>query len=220
MPLFAQSPSVPFASFAYFVVASIALSKHFAIPLPLIQTAIAMMNIHKPIKLKVAKVDEQEKAKLDRIGLKHLYQAVNEEIDGGIAEEPAPSVSRRSLLELCVGFRFVLSHIGSSSSCNRRVLTLGKTHCTFDWYTFSYLQVWIQVRGTGADVFFRDPVHLDENVSVEISSPSSSRFKEVRDCGSPDQAAQKVLKQYLTEFMSTRIGVAESQNLHSREPSD
>lgn len=71
------------------------------------------------------------------------------------------------------------------------------------------------VRGAGADVFFRDPFYLDENVSVEISSPSSSRFKNVDDLGSPDEAAQKVLRQYLTEFMSTRIGVRRESKILS-----
>uniref|UniRef100_A0A804LQH9 PsbP C-terminal domain-containing protein n=1 Tax=Zea mays TaxID=4577 RepID=A0A804LQH9_MAIZE len=47
---------------------------------------------------------------------------------------------------------------------------------TFDGYTFLYPKNWIQVRGAGADIFFRDPMVLDENMSVEISSPSSSRL--------------------------------------------
>ncbi|MCO5550447.1 hypothetical protein L7F22_003934 [Adiantum nelumboides] len=95
------------------------------------------------------------------------------------------------------------SHIGSIE----RSLPLARHIDTLDWYTFSYPQAWIQEHGEGTYVFFRDRVRLDENVSVEISSPSSSRFKKVRDFGSPDQAAQKVLKQYLTKFMTTRIGV-------------
>ena len=36
---------------------------------------------------------------------------------------------------------------------------------TFDGYTFLYPQNWIQVRGAGADIFFRDPFVLDENLS-------------------------------------------------------
>jgi len=42
---------------------------------------------------------------------------------------------------------------------------------------------------------------------VEMSSPSSSKFKGVEDLGTPEQAAKRVLQQQLTEFMSTRIGV-------------
>ncbi|KAG6543961.1 hypothetical protein Mapa_014585 [Marchantia paleacea] len=85
----------------------------------------------------------------------------------------------------------------------------------FDGYSFRYPEGWIQVRGAGADVFFRDPVNLDENVVVEFSSPSSSRYKSVEDLGTPEQAAEKVLTQYLTEFMSTRIGVRRESNIVS-----
>ncbi|XVE89533.1 hypothetical protein DITRI_Ditri20bG0004000 [Diplodiscus trichospermus] len=74
---------------------------------------------------------------------------------------------------------------------------------------------WIQVRGAGADIFFRDPYVLDENLSVELSSPSSSRYKTVEDLGPPQEAAKKVLKQYLTEFMSTRLGVRRESNVLS-----
>ncbi|CAL9172502.1 psbP domain-containing protein 1, chloroplastic-like [Musa acuminata AAA Group] len=86
---------------------------------------------------------------------------------------------------------------------------------TFDGYTFLYPQNWIQVRGSGADIFFRDPFVLDENLSVELSSPSSSRYKSVEDLGTPQEAANKVLKQYLTEFMSTRLGVRRESNILS-----
>ncbi|XVE89535.1 hypothetical protein DITRI_Ditri20bG0004000 [Diplodiscus trichospermus] len=86
---------------------------------------------------------------------------------------------------------------------------------TFDGYSFMYPQNWIQVRGAGADIFFRDPYVLDENLSVELSSPSSSRYKTVEDLGPPQEAAKKVLKQYLTEFMSTRLGVRRESNVLS-----
>ncbi|XP_008464320.1 psbP domain-containing protein 1, chloroplastic isoform X3 [Cucumis melo] len=74
---------------------------------------------------------------------------------------------------------------------------------------------WIQVRGAGADIFFRDPFVLDENLSVEFSSPSSSRYNSVQDLGPPEEAGKKVLKQYLTEFMSTRLGVRRESNILS-----
>ncbi|KAA8536719.1 hypothetical protein F0562_029197 [Nyssa sinensis] len=86
---------------------------------------------------------------------------------------------------------------------------------TFDGYSFKYPQNWIQVRGAGADIFFRDPFVLDENLSVEISSPSSSRYKSVEDLGLPQEAGEKVLRQYLTEFMSTRLGVRRESNILS-----
>eukprot|EP00262_Sarcandra_glabra_P004906 TRINITY_DN16145_c0_g1_i1.p1 TRINITY_DN16145_c0_g1~~TRINITY_DN16145_c0_g1_i1.p1 ORF type:complete len:274 (-),score=31.92 TRINITY_DN16145_c0_g1_i1:228-1049(-) len=86
---------------------------------------------------------------------------------------------------------------------------------TFDGYTFKYPKNWIQVKGAGADIFFRDPFVLDENLSVELSSPSSSRYKSVEDLGPSQVAGEKVLKQYLTEFMSTRIGVRRESNILS-----
>ncbi|CAL5378522.1 unnamed protein product [Camellia sinensis] len=86
---------------------------------------------------------------------------------------------------------------------------------TFDGYSFKYPQNWIQVRGAGADIFFRDPFVLDENLSVELSSPSSSSYKSVEDLGSPQEAGEKVLRQYLTEFMSTRLGVRRESNILS-----
>lgn len=84
---------------------------------------------------------------------------------------------------------------------------------TFDGYSFKYPKNWIQVRGAGADVFFRDPFVLDENLSVELSSPSSSNYKSVEDLGTPQETAEKVLKQYLTEFMSTRLGVRRESSI-------
>ncbi|KAE9615925.1 hypothetical protein Lal_00017352 [Lupinus albus] len=86
---------------------------------------------------------------------------------------------------------------------------------TFDGYSFNYPGNWIQVRGSGADIFFRDPYVLDENLSVEVSSPSSSQYKSVEDLGPPQAAGKKVLKQYLTEFMSTRLGVRRKSNILS-----
>ncbi|CAN8324602.1 unnamed protein product [Cochlearia groenlandica] len=84
---------------------------------------------------------------------------------------------------------------------------------TFDGYSFKYPQNWIQVRGAGADIFFRDPVVLDENMSVEFSSPSSSKYQSLEDLGSPEEAGKRVLRQYLTEFMSTRLGVKREANI-------
>lgn len=84
---------------------------------------------------------------------------------------------------------------------------------TFDGYSFKYPQNWIQVRGAGADIFFRDPIVLDENLSVEFSSPSSSKYTSLEDLGSPEEAGKKVLRQYLTEFMSTRLGVRRDSNI-------
>ncbi|PKA48914.1 PsbP domain-containing protein 1, chloroplastic [Apostasia shenzhenica] len=85
----------------------------------------------------------------------------------------------------------------------------------FDGYSLLYPKNWIQVRGAGADIFFRDPFVLDENLSIELSSPSSSRYKTVEDLGPPQAAGEKVLKQYLIELMSTRLGVRRESSILS-----
>ncbi|KAH7295053.1 hypothetical protein KP509_27G030500 [Ceratopteris richardii] len=127
----------------------------------------------------------------------------------------ATGLSRRELgLGICLGLHFFNTYSDCLAAENA-VGSFARHMDQLDGYAFSYPRAWIPVRGSGADVFFRDPVNLDENVSVEISSPSSSRFKEVRDLGPPEQAAQKVLKQYLTEFMSTRIGVRRESKIVS-----
>jgi hypothetical protein len=104
------------------------------------------------------------------------------------------------------------SGVGASEA-RAGVPTYRKYVDRLDGYAFSYPAGWIQVRGAGADIFFRDPVNLDENVLVEMSSPSSSKFSGVEDLGTPEQAAKKVLQQQLTEFMSTRIGVRREANV-------
>ncbi|KAK4595517.1 hypothetical protein RGQ29_013833 [Quercus rubra] len=43
----------------------------------------------------------------------------------------------------------------------------------------------------------------------------SFRYKSVEDLGPPQEAGEKVLKQYLTEFMSTRLGVKRESNILS-----
>lgn len=86
---------------------------------------------------------------------------------------------------------------------------------TFDGYSFNYPKNWIQVKGANADIFFRDPYVLDENLSVEVSSPSSSKYKSVEDLGPPEEAGKAVLRQYLTEFMSTRLGVRRESSILS-----
>ncbi|GJP64980.1 hypothetical protein CLOP_g21910 [Closterium sp. NIES-67] len=84
-----------------------------------------------------------------------------------------------------------------------------------DGYSFFYPDSWVEVRGSGQDCFFRSSFNLDENVSVEVSSPSSSRFASVRDLGDADAAGKRVEKQLLTEFMSTRLGVRREASLIS-----
>jgi hypothetical protein len=77
---------------------------------------------------------------------------------------------------------------------------------TIDGYKLFRPEDWIEVKGSGNDVFFRNPSSVEENMFVSISSPSSTKFVNPRDLGTPDEAAKKILAQYLNEFMSSRIG--------------
>lgn len=82
-----------------------------------------------------------------------------------------------------------------------------------DGYSFLYPDNWIPVTTSGNDVFYRNPFNAEENLFVDISSPSSSKYASVEDFGSPDEAAKKTLEQYLEEFMSTRLGVKRSAEI-------
>ena len=48
---------------------------------------------------------------------------------------------------------------------------------------------------SGNDVFYRNPFNLEENLFVDVSSPSSSKYEAVGDLGSPEDAAQRALAQ-------------------------
>ncbi|KAF8072453.1 PPD1 [Scenedesmus sp. PABB004] len=77
-----------------------------------------------------------------------------------------------------------------------------------DGYSFVCPETWTAVTSSGNDIFLRNPFNVDQNLFVDISSPSSSRFASVADLGSPADAAARLLDQYLNkEFMSTRLGV-------------
>ncbi|KAK7284438.1 hypothetical protein RJT34_19184 [Clitoria ternatea] len=122
------------------------------------------------------------------------------------------AVPRRKAMSLILS-SYVVSEVGLALAQQSTVFR--EYIDAFDGYSFKYPGNWIQVRGAGADIFFRDPYVLDENLSVEISSPSSSRYQSVEDLGPPQEAGNKVLKQYLTEFMSTRLGVRRESNILS-----
>ncbi|KAL2491192.1 PsbP domain-containing protein 1 [Abeliophyllum distichum] len=124
------------------------------------------------------------------------------------------AVPRRNVLALILA-GCILSRANIQNLAYAQSVVFREYIDTFDGYSLKYPQNWIQVRGAGADIFFRDPYVLDENLSVDISSPSSSRYKSVEDLGSPDEAGKKVLRQYLTEFMSTRLGVRRESSILS-----
>lgn len=123
------------------------------------------------------------------------------------------TVSKRKAMFLLLS-SYILSEVSNGDAAEQTV-GFREYIDSFDGYSFQYPKNWIQVRGAGADIFFRDPYVLDENLSVELSSPSSSRYKSVEDLGSPQDAGKKVLKQYLTEFMSTRLGVRRESSILS-----
>ncbi|KAL1312924.1 hypothetical protein HN51_039498 [Arachis hypogaea] len=125
------------------------------------------------------------------------------------------AVPRRKALSLSLSLLLPTYILSGSAALAQHSPVLREYVDSFDGYSFRYPSNWIQVRGAGADIFFRDPYVLDENISVEISSPSSSRYKTVQDLGSPQEAGKKVLRQYLTEFMSTRLGVRRESNILS-----
>ncbi|KAL0422114.1 UNVERIFIED_CONTAM: PsbP domain-containing protein 1, chloroplastic [Sesamum latifolium] len=124
------------------------------------------------------------------------------------------TVPRRNAMALILS-GFIFSQAGLHNIAVAQSIGFREYIDTFDGYSFKYPQNWIQVRGAGADIFFRDPFVLDENISVNISSPSSSRYKTVEDLGSPEEAGKNVMRQYLTEFMSTRLGVRRESSILS-----
>lgn len=48
---------------------------------------------------------------------------------------------------------------------------------------------------SGNDVFYRNPFNIEENLFVDVSSPSSSKYESVEDLGSPQEAAERTLQQ-------------------------
>ncbi|PWA55636.1 photosystem II reaction center PsbP family protein [Artemisia annua] len=124
------------------------------------------------------------------------------------------AVPRRSLMTLILTSS-LLSQTNTQTAFAQQSVEFREFIDTFDGYSFNYPVNWIQVKGANADIFFRDPYILDENVSVEVSSPSSSKYLSVEDLGPPEEAAKSVLRQYLTEFMSTRLGVKREASILS-----
>lgn len=53
-------------------------------------------------------------------------------------------------------------------------------------------------------MFFRNPFSVDENVIVNVSSPSSSKYASVADLGAPEAAAQRVQQQVRGGFVQGR----------------
>ncbi|KAK6159782.1 hypothetical protein DH2020_003163 [Rehmannia glutinosa] len=83
------------------------------------------------------------------------------------------AVPRRKVMALILS-GFILSQTGAHNIAFAQSVGFGEYIDTFDGYSFMYPQNWIQVRGAGADIFFRDPFVLDENLSAESSILSTS----------------------------------------------
>lgn len=77
------------------------------------------------------------------------------------------------------------------------------------------LRGFIAVQSSGNDIFFRNPYNVNENLFVNISSPSSSKFGSIDDLKSPEAAAEITKQQYVRELMSTRLGVKRSAEILS-----
>ncbi len=122
---------------------------------------------------------------------------------------PADGATRREALLLLTGALASLPLAGPALAAFTPPPPGFRAHVDrLDGYTFNFPEDWAPVTSSGNDIFLRNPFNIDENVFVDISSPSSSRFKSVEDLGGPDAAAKKLLDQYLNqEFMSTRLGV-------------
>jgi len=76
-----------------------------------------------------------------------------------------------------------------------------------DGYSFLYPESWLPVTSSGNDCFYRNAFNAEENLFVDVSSPSSSSYPSIDALGSPEEVAEKLKKEYLDEFLSTRIGV-------------
>ncbi|KAK9673368.1 hypothetical protein RND81_12G163200 [Saponaria officinalis] len=127
----------------------------------------------------------------------------------------AVEISRRGALTTLLSGCIAAQVLSQGSALAQPAVAFREYIDFFDGYSLTYPKNWIQVKGAGADIFFRDPYVLDENLSVDISSPSSSSYKSVADLGSPEEAGKKMRKQYLTEFMSTRLGVRRESEILS-----
>lgn len=92
---------------------------------------------------------------------------------------------------------------------------------TIDGYEFLRPSSWVEVKGSGNDIFYRNPRNVEENCFVAISSPSSNVYASVRDVGTPEETAEKILKQTLIELTSTRLGIIrESEVVSAKEDLD
>lgn len=100
-----------------------------------------------------------------------------------------------------------LARVGRADAFERPRVGYARYADAIDGYRVDRPSDWVEVRGSGNDVFFRDPAEVETNAFVEVSSPTSSGYVSVRDLGTPEEAANAVLDRYVLELTSTRLGV-------------
>ncbi|KAL4858613.1 PsbP domain-containing protein 1 [Chlorella vulgaris] len=126
-------------------------------------------------------------------------------------QQPQLAVTRRSLLALPAGLAAAAALARAAPPAHAFVMPppgYRYHEDKLDGYNFFYPEDWQPVTTSGNDVFYRNPFDVSENLFVNVSSPSSSKYETVADFGgSPEAAAKKTEAQYLEEFMSTRLGV-------------
>lgn len=126
----------------------------------------------------------------------------------------ATAFGRREALAVTLG-TFVATTVPPAGAFDRPPPGFTRYNDSIDGYAFIRPSDWIEVKGSGNDVFFRDPTEVETNCFVGVSSPSSSSYETVRDLGKPEEAAKKVLNQYLLELTSTRLGVRRESEILS-----
>ncbi|UPR02472.1 PsbP domain-containing protein [Chloropicon primus] len=107
--------------------------------------------------------------------------------------------------------------VGAPSSPPAEEDFITKTPEPEDWYGFediydnyfvSLPPEWNVVTTSGADMFYKNTENVEQNLFVELSSKSFSKYKSLPDdFGSPSQCAETFLSKYMDEFVSTRLGI-------------
>ncbi|KAI7844093.1 hypothetical protein COHA_002234 [Chlorella ohadii] len=135
-------------------------------------------------------------------------------------QQQAASLSRRSLLALPAAAAAVAALAGAAPAQAFVQPPPGYRYHQdkLDGYSFFFPEDWQPVTTSGNDVFYRNPFNVEENVFVNVSSPSSSKYDSVADLGSPEEAAERLKQQFLEEFMSTRLGVRRTAEVVSAVP--
>lgn len=132
-----------------------------------------------------------------------------------------PSLPRRAALAALVASASACALPTPARAFTRPPRGFTRYNDPIDGYAFDRPEEWIEVKGSGNDVFFRDPGEVETNCFVSVSSPSSSTYASVEDLGGPEYAGKRVLEQYLSELMSTRLGVRrESQIVRAEKRVD